>query len=89
MEYEPEAPASAFRRESSIHSLALRACMRNPSVRRSRFKKCLDLYRAVVDVIEILRVPHGARDLHGLLAEGFEPSEDDEDGAPTEEPDAP
>ena len=50
----------------------------------SRFKKYLVFYRPVADGIEILRVLHGARDIHELLAEGFEPPGDDA----AEEPDA-
>jgi toxin ParE1/3/4 len=54
----------------------------------SRFKKYLVFYRPVADGIEILRVLHGARDFHGLLGEGFDLLEDDEDGAATEDPEA-
>jgi toxin ParE1/3/4 len=53
----------------------------------SRFKKYLVFYRPVEGGIEILRVLHGARDIQGLLAEGFEPAGDDEDDASDEEPD--
>ena len=53
----------------------------------SRFKKYLVFYRSVQDGIEILRVLHGARDFHGLLVEGVELPEEDDDGTPTEESD--
>jgi toxin ParE1/3/4 len=55
----------------------------------SRFKKYLVFYRPGADGIEILRVLHGSRDFHGLLGEGFELTDDDEDDAPTKETDAP
>jgi toxin ParE1/3/4 len=54
----------------------------------SRFKKYLIFYRPIKDGIEVLRVLHGARDLEGLLAEGFEISYD-EDDRPGEAPDLP
>jgi len=52
----------------------------------SRFKKYLVFYRPITDGIEVLRVLHGARDIKGLLAEGFEVSYDEED-RPDEAPD--
>jgi toxin ParE1/3/4 len=56
----------------------------------SRFKKDLVFfYRSLESGIEILRILHGARDIQGLLAEGFDPPGDDEDDAAAEEPDAP
>jgi toxin ParE1/3/4 len=55
----------------------------------SRFKKYLVFYRPVADGIEILRVLHGASDFHGLLGEGFDLLEDNEDGAATEDSDLP
>jgi toxin ParE1/3/4 len=53
----------------------------------SRFKKYLVFYRSIKDGIEVLRVLHGARDIQGLLAEGFEISFDGDD-LPDEAPDA-
>jgi toxin ParE1/3/4 len=54
----------------------------------SRFKKYLIFYRSLESGIEILRVLHGARDIQGLLAEGFDaPDEDDDELA--EEPGSP
>jgi toxin ParE1/3/4 len=55
----------------------------------SRFKKYLVFYRPIEGGIEVLRVLHGARDIQGLLAEGFGPPDDDEDDAPAEDPDLP
>lgn len=52
----------------------------------SRFKKYLVFYRPIQDGIEVLRVLHGARDIKGLLAGGFEISFD-EDDPPHEVPD--
>jgi len=37
----------------------------------SRFRKYLVFYRATAEWIEIVRVLHGARDFHGILAEEF------------------
>jgi toxin ParE1/3/4 len=37
----------------------------------SRFRMYLVFYRPVDGGIEVLRVLHGARDIHGILAEGF------------------
>jgi toxin ParE1/3/4 len=54
----------------------------------SRFKKHLDFYRPVAEGIEILRVLHGGRDIHDLLAEDFAPPGDEADDALDEEPDA-
>ena len=53
----------------------------------SRFKKYLVFYWPVTDGIEIVRVLHGARDIHGLLAEGFVHPDDDADDLLDEEPD--
>jgi toxin ParE1/3/4 len=55
----------------------------------SRFKKYLIFYRPIEGGIEILRVLHGARDIQGLLAEGFEPPADDGDDVSAEKPDSP
>jgi toxin ParE1/3/4 len=45
------------------------------------FKKYLVFYRPVADGIEIARVLHGARDIHGILAEDFDVAgEGDDDG---------
>jgi toxin ParE1/3/4 len=48
-----------------------------------RFKVYLVFYRPVAEGIEIVRVLHGARDIHGILAEEFGIEADvgdDEDG---------
>ena len=37
----------------------------------SHFRKYLVFYRPVADGVEIARVLHGARDIHGLLAHEF------------------
>lgn len=37
----------------------------------SRFRKYLVFYRSVADGIEVVRVLHGARDIHIILAEEF------------------
>ena len=37
----------------------------------SRFRMYLVFYRPVAGGIEVLRVLHGARDIHGILAEEF------------------
>jgi toxin ParE1/3/4 len=47
----------------------------------SRFKKYLVFYRPVADGIEIARVLHGARDIHGILSEEFDPVADAGDEA--------
>jgi toxin ParE1/3/4 len=44
----------------------------------SRFKKFLVFYRPVADGIEIVRVLHGARDIHRLLSEEFGVEEDED-----------
>jgi toxin ParE1/3/4 len=43
----------------------------------SRFKKYLVFYLPIAHGIEVVRVLHGARDIHGILAEefGIEPDE--------------
>ena len=52
----------------------------------SRFRDFLVFYRAVPDGIEVFRVLHGARDIHGILAEEFGIEEDvGEDGPPSAE----
>ncbi len=52
----------------------------------SRFKTYLVFYRPIAGGIEVLRVLHGARDIHGLLAEALDLPED-EDDQPDEAPD--
>jgi toxin ParE1/3/4 len=49
----------------------------------SRFPKYLVFYRPMTDGIEVLRVLHGARDIHGILAEelGLDEDEEEEEGA--------
>jgi len=42
----------------------------------SRFRKYLVFYRPVADGIEVVRVLHGARDIHAILAEEFGIEED-------------
>jgi toxin ParE1/3/4 len=53
----------------------------------SRYKKYLVFYRPIEDGIEILRVLHGARDIHGILAEGFDLSADEASDTLAEESD--
>jgi toxin ParE1/3/4 len=53
----------------------------------SRFKKYIVFYRPIEGGIEVLRVLHGARDFQGLLAEGFD-TPDDEDDQPDEAPES-
>ena len=53
----------------------------------SRFRKYLVFYRSIDDGIEILRILHGARDIQGLLAEGFDVPGDNQGGQPDEAPD--
>jgi len=53
----------------------------------SRFKKYLIFYRPIEGGIEVLRVLHGARDIHGLLADGLDIA-DYEDDQPDEVPDS-
>ena len=48
----------------------------------SRFKNYLIFYRPVADGIEVLRVLHGARDLHGILAAEFGTEEPEGPDAP-------
>lgn len=43
----------------------------------SRFKKYLVFYRPIAGGIEVLRVLHGARDIHSILAEDFAGDVDD------------
>jgi toxin ParE1/3/4 len=48
----------------------------------SRFKNYLVFYRPIADGIEVARVLHGARDIHGILSQEFGIGEDDgDDGA--------
>ena len=53
----------------------------------SRFKKYLIFYRPIEGGIEVLRVLHGARDIHGLLADGLDIA-DYEDDQPDDVPDS-
>jgi toxin ParE1/3/4 len=46
----------------------------------SRFRGHLVFYRAVPGGIEVFRVLHGARDIHGILAEEFGIGEDEGNG---------
>jgi toxin ParE1/3/4 len=50
----------------------------------SRFRHYLVFYRPITGGIEVFRVLHGARDIHGILAEDFgieeETSDDQTDG---------
>lgn len=43
----------------------------------SRFKKYMVFYRTIAGGIEVLRVLHGARDIHPILAEDFAGDADD------------
>lgn len=45
----------------------------------SRCKKYLIFYRPIAGGIEVLRVLHGVRDIHGLLAEDLDLPEDEDD----------
>jgi len=47
----------------------------------SRFRMYLVFYRPVPGGIEVLRVLHGARDIHRILAEEFGVEVDDDNGA--------
>jgi toxin ParE1/3/4 len=47
----------------------------------SRFPKYIVFYRPATDGIQIVRVLHGARDIHGILAEEFGVKEDTGDDA--------
>jgi plasmid stabilization system protein ParE len=53
----------------------------------SRFKKYLVFYRPIEGGIEVLRVLHGARDIQGLLADGLDMA-DYENDQPDEMPDS-
>ena len=44
----------------------------------SRFRNYLVFYRPVPGGIEVFRVLHGARDIHGILAEEFGVGDDDD-----------
>jgi toxin ParE1/3/4 len=48
----------------------------------ARFKKYLVFYRPIPGGIEVVRVLHGARDIHGILAAefGIEEETSDDDG---------
>ena len=59
-EYEHDHPALAGLRYSPV----------------SRFRKYVVFYRAVADGIEVVRVLHGARDIHDILKEEFGIEED-------------
>ncbi len=48
----------------------------------SRFRKYLVFYRSVADGIEVVRVLHGARDIHDILAEEFDVERDANDDEP-------
>jgi len=48
----------------------------------SRFRKYLVFYRSVADGIEVVRVLHGARDIHDILAEEFGVEREPSDGEP-------
>jgi toxin ParE1/3/4 len=77
------AAEAAFEQLANTPGIGLRYEPENPlfdGVRFSpisRFKKYLVFYKAFDDGVEILRILHGARDIQGLLADGFE-SPDDE-----------
>lgn len=47
----------------------------------TRFKNDLVFYRPLTDGIEVLRVLHGAQDIHRILAEDFDIDEDADDEA--------
>src|SRR4051794_27841206 len=47
----------------------------------SHFKSYLVFYRPMPDGIEVARVLHGARDIPSILAEEFEPGDDDDAAA--------
>jgi len=44
----------------------------------TKFKKFIVFYRPVDGRIEIARVPHGSRDLHGILEKDFGVSDEDD-----------
>jgi toxin ParE1/3/4 len=44
-----------------------------------RYKKYLVFYRPTPGGIDVLRVLHGARDIHGILGEEFAEEEDDDE----------
>lgn len=68
--YEPDEPHYADLRYSPI----------------SRFRMYMVFYRPARGAIEVFRVLHGARDIHGILAEEFGVEEDSgEDTAETED----
>jgi toxin ParE1/3/4 len=45
----------------------------------SGFKNYLVFYRTAADGIEVVRVLHGARDIHGILSDDPDVDEDDDD----------
>jgi toxin ParE1/3/4 len=47
----------------------------------ARFRTYLVFYRAIPDEIEVLRVLHGARDIHSILTDEFGVEENDDDTA--------
>ena len=51
----------------------------------TRFKNDLVFYRPLADGIEVVRVLHGAQDIHSILAEEFGIEEDDADDQEEEE----
>ncbi len=50
------------------------------------FRKYVVFYRPVADGIEIIRVLHGARDIHGILTEEFSVEGDAGDDEDHDEP---
>jgi toxin ParE1/3/4 len=69
---------AAFRRLVSMPGLGTRFGATDPAFGdlryfplASRFKMYLVFYRPIANGIDIIRVLHGARDIHGILAEEF------------------
>jgi toxin ParE1/3/4 len=69
---------AAFRRLASMPGLGTHLETDDPALGElryfplaSRFRMYLVFYRPLADGIEIARVLHGARDIHGILAEEF------------------
>lgn len=73
---------SLFRQLASMPGLGSRYEHEHPALAEVRcqpvspFKNYLVFYRPIPDGIEVLRVLHGARDIHGILSEEFGLGED-------------
>jgi toxin ParE1/3/4 len=82
---------ATFRRLARMPGIGIHYEHGSPALARlrffpvSRFKNYLVFYRPITNGIEVLRVLHGARDIHSILLEEFGIEEDASDGQADDE----